>query len=214
MIDKAKLGFWEVFTYFLIGLVLTITSVGYLLFLDYIVWKSIVNLIKESGAIGVVFFPLLLLVFGMVFEPISNLLLKLLEKLPFLKPRKSRGVEALVPFIKPHLPNDLGLKQRFRYCKAVIEQNYPQSNLSVFLARFGFYRSMGILMLVLYPITLSIIDITCTSFLFASVFLLLALIFIKRAQFFKGHMEYEVYYNFLAYRENIIFKGSQQGATS
>lgn len=207
MIDKAKLGFWELFTYFLIGLLITVFITVYAIQFDYVSWAKLVKSIKGSGAVGIVVFPILLLVLGLIFEPFSNYSLTLIEKLPFLGRRESRGVAALEPFLTKYISEDLVNIQRFRYCKAVVEQNFPNSNVSVFLARFGFYRSLGILMLILFPITLAMIDITPCAALISSIYLLLSLIFIKRAQSFKGHMEYEVFFNFIAYRENVIFKG-------
>jgi hypothetical protein len=207
LIDKAKLGFWELFTYFLIGLLISVFVTAYAIKFDYVSWATLVKSIKGSGAVGIVVFPILLLVLGLIFEPFSNYSLTLIEKLPFLGRRESRGVAALEPFLTKYISEDLVNIQRFRYCKAVVEQNFPNSNVSVFLARFGFYRSLGILMLVLFPITLAMIDITPCSALISSIYLLLSLIFIKRAQSFKGHMEYEVFFNFIAYRENVIFKG-------
>ncbi len=207
MIDKAKLGFWELFTYFLIGLLISVFVTAYAIQFDYVSWAKLVESIKSSGAVGIVVFPILLLVLGLIFEPFSNYSLTLIEKLPFLGRRESRGVAALEPFLTKYISEDLVDIQRFRYCKAVVEQNFPNSNVSVFLARFGFYRSLGILMLILFPITLAMIDITPCAALISSIYLLLSLIFIKRAQSFKGHMEYEVFFNFIAYRENVIFKG-------
>ncbi|MGJ8691449.1 MAG: hypothetical protein ACSHW0_03115 [Thalassotalea sp.] len=209
MIDKAKLGFWELFTYFLIGLLITAFITVYAIQFDYVSWAKVVKITKESGAAGVVFFPILFLVFGLVFEPFSNYVLEFFEKkLPFLKRREPRGVAALFPILAHYLPASLGERQRFRYCKAVVEQNFPNSNLSVFLARFGFYRSLGVLMLLLFPVTLFLIDITICSALASSIYLILSFTFIKRAQSFKGHMEYEAFFNFIAYRENVIFKGN------
>lgn len=208
MIDKAKLGFWELFTYFLIGLLITVFITVYAIQFDYVSWAKLVKSTKNSGAAGVVFFPILFLIIGLVFEPFSNYFLDFIEKIPFLKRRESRGVAALFPIVDAHLPTSLGERQRFRYCKAVVEQNFPNSNISVFLARFGFYRSLGILMLLLFPVTLFLIDITISSALTSSTYLILSFIFIKRAQSFKGHMEYEAFFNFIAYKENVIFKGN------
>jgi hypothetical protein len=207
LIDKAKLGFWELFTYFLIGLLITVFFTVYAIQFDYVSWAKLVKSTKDSGAAGVVVFPILLLIIGLVFEPFSNYSLDLIEKVPFLKRRESRGVAALFPTIDAYLPASLGEKQRFRYCKAVVEQNFPNSNISVFLARFGFYRSLGILMLLLFSVTLFLINITICSALTSSIYLIFSFIFIKRAQSFKGHMEYEAFFHFIAYKENVIFKG-------
>jgi hypothetical protein len=207
LIDKAKLGFWELFTYFLIGLLITVFITVYSIYFDYVSWADVVKSTKDSGAAGVIFFPVLFLILGLVFEPFSNLVLDLIECVPYLGRRESRGVAALYPIVDEHLPTGLGARQRFRYCKSVVEQNFPNSNISVFLARFGFYRSLGVLMLLLFPITLFLIDITSCSALTSSIYLILSLTFIKRAQSFKGHMEYEAFFNFIAYRENVIFKG-------
>jgi hypothetical protein len=207
LIDNAKLGFWELFTYFLIGLLIIAFITVYAIQFDYISWVQAVKNTKETGAAGVVLFPILFLILGLVFEPFSNYFLVLIEKVPFLKRKEPRGVAALSTIIATHLPNDLVDVQIFRYCKAVVEQNFPNSNISVFLARFGFYRSLGLLMLLLFPVTLFLVEITICSALQSSIYLFLSFIFIKRAQSFKGHMEYETYYHFIAYKENVIFKG-------
>lgn len=214
MVDKAKLGFWELFTYFLIGLLIAISVLTYVVLLNEVEWKTIAKILKEANAVLLLLIPLLALILGMLFEPISNYSLKFFEGLKILKQRESRSVSSLMPIIQKYLPADLGEKQRFRYCKAVVEQNYPNSNISVFLARFGFYRSVGILSLIHFPLTLMLIDIDCLSLLYSISFAFLSFIFIKRAQFFKGHLEYEVFFNYLAYNENVVFKGKNQQISS
>ena len=207
MIDKAKLGFWELFTYFLIGLLITIFFIIYTTRVDLIALDEILRILKDCGALGVVLFPIIFLILGLLFEPIGNFSFKYLERISYFKPRESRGVAALEPVIIKYLPAGLGNRQAFRYCKAVVEQNFPNSNISVFLARFGFYRGLGILMIMLCVVDLILIDWDLYSALQSFIYLSLSIVFIKRAQSFKGHMEYETYYNFIAYKENVKFKG-------
>ncbi|MCG7531774.1 hypothetical protein MHM98_10510 [Psychrobium sp. MM17-31] len=211
MIDNIKLGFWDVFTYMLIGFTIFLSALIYAFAFDFLEIKSAIKNIVALGLVGVVFFPLIALLMGMLFEPISNMALKLLERhCKWFKRRKARNLKDLMPLVEKHLPDNLGDRQKYRFCKATIEKNFINSNISVFLARFGFYRSIGVLVGGLFPAIIFLTDMRLDTGIISVFFLVLGLGFIKRAQTFQGHMEYEVYFHFLAYKEDTIFKGKNQ----
>ncbi|MGL4581595.1 MAG: hypothetical protein ACRCVU_01290 [Flavobacterium sp.] len=202
--DKVKLSFWELFTYFLIGIEIIIILIVGILIETEINLIAISKIIKDFNALILVFLPFISLILGMMLEPISNEVSKILEKCRFLRPREARGLEYILPSVKNFLPIDLSEQGRYRFCKAVVEQRCPSNSIPVFLARFGFYRSSSTLVLIallyllaFYPFTLKFATIELSL-------MILTVVLFKRSQIFKGHMEYEAYYNFVAYRETLL----------
>lgn len=209
MINKFSLSFWELFAYFLIGFLLFIVIFFCLLISDNIDVKITIGYVKELGASLLVLLPLVFFLFGMIFEPFSNLIYRNIVKgFSFMSQRPSRSVIDLKPLIQKHIPNELKEKQYFRYCKAVVEQKCQGSNISVFVARFGFYRSLGVITMISSFIILfadfSIegeINYIINLLVFFFVFLC-SILFMKRAQSFNNNLEYEVFFNFVAYKES------------
>ena len=213
MIDKAKLGFWDIFTYLLIGLLLTKITFVLLLSGNLISWDSISRGLKELGSLSIVFIPIISLILGMSFEPISNKVLNKLVKKGIIKKSTPRDAEKLLDIIKNnYLPKNLSNASTYRYCKAVVEQNFASTNINIFLSRFGFYRSAGTILLLLIPATIFLFKLSFFTSILSIIYLILSYSFLNRAQSFKGHIEYEVYYNFIAYMEDSKFKSSNIAA--
>lgn len=201
--DKVKLSFWELFTYLLIGFGMILLVVfGISLETDI---HSLLTKTKDYNTLIVFSIPFISLMLGMMLEPISNKIAKILEKTFILKPKINRGLKDILPIVNNYLPKNFPEKSRYRFCKAVVEQHCPSNNISVFLARFGFYRSTSTLSLLLLLYLAIFKDFTCFYISVELTLFVLVIIFLKRAQQFKDHMEYEAYYNFVAYREDLVF---------
>lgn len=202
MVEKIKIGFWELFTYF---------SLGFILLMEIIVYQSLLNddfkamllsLLEDNSVVVIGLFPIICFLLGMIFEPFANLFVKKIEKISFLKPRKSRGILGMNAVLSNYIPSFIDEKQYFRYCKAMVEQVCPGSNVSTFLSRYGFYRGLSVIFL-LSIIFLFFIDVSlCFIIINSFILVVSSYISIRRAQVFLGHMEYEVYFNFIVFSEN------------
>lgn len=204
MVESIKFSLWEMFTYFLIGLQALVLALIYVIVfyqdMKLDVFSNIDTVQNNFATYAMFTLPFVLLLIGMLIEPLANKVAKVMDTIRYLKPKSRRQTNTLekeIRLINSEIPSQLKL---FRYCKAVVEQNSLSANLNVFLARFGFYRSTSFLFLVLAiavmltaPICSLFQIITITSIVFS-------IFFHKRAQDFLGHMEYEVYFCYLAYK--------------
>jgi hypothetical protein len=145
LIDKAKLGFWEIFTYFLIGLLVMIVILAYGYVTYELNWTKADKFLKNNSGLLLLLLPLTCLLIGMIFEPISNFIIKQVEKCPFVKPQPARNLIKLMPFVKKYTPANMEEALLYRHCKATVEQNCANTNIAIFLARFGFYRSLAVI---------------------------------------------------------------------
>jgi len=199
MFEKGKLSFWDIGTYLTVGCFVSFVAIFYLFYglgTPFPTWTK--DLKDFSGSL-VILVPILFILVGMFIEPIANWLVKHIEKFSWLKPREIRNKESLVNTIKNHLPDDeIASVNLYRYCKAVVELKFQNSNHDIFLARFGFYRSMSVLLALIFTANWFVFKFDAINI---SVNILLAFSayqFLKRSQVFKNHMEESVYYNYLA----------------
>lgn len=199
MFEKGKLSFWDIGTYLTVGCFATLAAAFYLFYgltIPFPYWAK--NLKDFSGSL-VIIVPIVFLLVGMFIEPIANWIAKNIEKLGWFKPRKIRNKEFLVNTIKNHLPdNEIDSANLYRYCKAVVELKFQNSNHDIFLARFGFYRSMSVLLTLIFIVNWFVFKCDAINISVNVLLAFSAYQFLKRSQVFKNHMEEAVYYNYLA----------------
>lgn len=209
MFEKGKLSFWDIGTYLTVGCFASFAAAFYLYYGLSISFPGWVKHLKDFSGSLVIIVPIIFLLVGMFIEPIANWLVKYVERLAWFEPREIRNKEALVDLVKSHLPsNEIDSANLYRYCKAVVELKFSGSNHDIFLARFGFYRSMSVLLALIFIV--NCFDFKCDA-INISVNVLLVLFayqFLKRSQVFKNHMEEAVYYNYLAL---VVSKDEKQG---
>ncbi|WP_417435748.1 hypothetical protein [Idiomarina abyssalis] len=199
MFEKGKLSFWDLGTYLTVGCFASFAGVFYMFYGLSIPFPSGAKNLKDFSGSLVIVVPIVFLLFGMFIEPIANWLVKHIEKLGWFKPREIRNKESLVNKIKNHLPDDdINSVNLYRYCKAVVELKCKNSNHDIFLARFGFYRSMSVLLALMFIINFFIFKCNAVNITVNFLLAFFAYQFLKRSQVFKNHMEEAIYYNYLA----------------
>jgi hypothetical protein len=209
MLEKGKLSFWDIGTYLTVGCFASFAAAFYLYYGLSIPFSDWVKHLKDFSGSLVVIAPIVFLLVGMFIEPIANWLVKNVEKLQWFKPRKIRNKEALVDLVKSHLPRkEIDSANLYRYCKAVVDLKFPGSNHDIFLARFGFYRSMSVLLLLIFIVNFFYFKCDAISIFVNFSLAFLAYQFLRRSQVFKSHMEEAVYYNYLAL---VVSKDEKQG---
>jgi hypothetical protein len=207
MFEKGKLSFWDIGTYLTVGCFTSVAAAFYIFYGLSIPFPNWAKNLKDFSGSLVIVIPILFLLVGMFIEPISNWLVKHIEKLDWFKPRDIRNKAPLVNMIKSHLPDGgIDSANLYRYCKAVVELKFQNSNHDIFLARFGFYRSMSVLLAVLFLINWFVFKFDAINITVNVLLAFCSYQFLKRSQVFKNHMEEAVYYNYLA----IVVSNSEQ----
>ncbi|NQZ05498.1 hypothetical protein [Idiomarina sp.] len=199
MFEKGKLSFWDLGTYLTVGCFASFLAAFYIFYGLSIPFPSEAKNLKDFSVSLVIIVPVVFLLFGMFIEPIANWLVKHIEKIRWFKPSEIRNRESLLNTIKNHLPDDdIDSANLYRYCKAVVELKFQNSNHHIFLARFGFYRSMSVLLVLISIINFFIFKCDAINITINVLLAFFAYQFLKRSQVFKNHMEEVVYYNYLA----------------
>ncbi len=199
MFEKGKLSFWDIGTYLTVGCFASVVAAFYLFYGLSISFPNWVKDLKDFSGSLVIVVPIAFLLVGMLIEPIANWLVKYVEMLDFFKPREIRHKESLVNIVKKHLPYcEVESANLYRFCKAVVELKFQNSSHDIFLARFGFYRSMSVLLALIFIVNFFVFKCNSLNIIFNALTGFFAYIFLKRSQVFKNHMEEAVYYNYLA----------------
>ncbi|WP_111977588.1 hypothetical protein [Algibacillus agarilyticus] len=208
MFEKGKLSFWDIGTYLTVGCFVSLAAIFYIFYGLGILFPSWAKDLKDFSGSLVIVVPIVFLLVGMFIEPIANWLAKHIEKFAWFKPREIRNKEFLVNTIKRHLPDDeINSANLYRYCKAVVELKFQNSNHDIFLARFGFYRSMSVLLALIFIANWFVFKCDAINISINVLIAFSAYQFLKRSQVFKNHMEEAVYYNYLAL---VVSKDEQQ----
>ena len=208
MFEKGKLSFWDIGTYLTVGCFASFAAAFYIFYGLSIPFPTWAKSLKDFSGSLVIIVPVVFLLVGMFIEPIANWLVKYIEKLALFEPREIRNKESLVNTVKSHLPDDeIDSANLYRYCKAVVELKFPNSNHDIFLARFGFYRSMSVLLVLIFIVNCFVFKCDAINISVNVLIAVCAYQFLKRSQVFKNHMEEAVYYNYLAL---VVSKDEQQ----
>lgn len=208
MFEKGRLSFWDIGTYLTVGCFASFAAAFYLYYGLSIAFPGWAKHLKDFSGSLVIIVPIVFLLVGMFIEPIANWLVKYIEKLAWFEPREIRNKESLVNTVKSHLPDDkIDSANLYRYCKAVVELKFQNSNHDIFLARFGFYRSMSVLLVLIFIVNWFVFKCDAINISVNFLMAFCAYQFLKRSQVFKNHMEEAVYYNYLAL---VVLKGEQQ----
>jgi len=149
MIEKIRISLWDIFSFFLTGLLVTLVVTAFFLADSQLTIKEIFGTISGfPTAIVLVAAPLVFTLFGMVLEPFSNYFDKYIVKYTFgllLKPKqKHSGEEALLKEeIRSKYLGSLNGKidNPYAICKEYVETKQLSTTFMVFLSRYGFYRN-------------------------------------------------------------------------
>ena len=201
MIEKIKLGLWDFFVSILSGYAIVSSILIHCLLKDVVTWKTIFD---SSTVLIAVAGLLTILLAGLLFEPLANYVTKLLTTCPWLYSKEygfknwDNNIESLKNKARQYIPNGIE-ESTYQYCKNWIDQNAPDDSYMPFLAKFGFYRSMSLLVALnaisipfIYELTLRNIIIVLSSML------LLALVYYRRSSDFYRHISVTIYSRFIS----------------
>lgn len=202
MLEKMSFTLWDIGAYLIIGFYSTVVIFSYCFATNYLSPEIFLEESKNHSSLLIILTPIIFLSLGMIIEPIANWTNKQLEKINIFKPAGSRKKDNLLSLIAKKLDNpDITSINTYKYCKAVLELKNPNSNHEIFLARFGFYRSLSFIFMTLPIINLFALSLSAKSLAISIFFAFMFYQCFRRAQLYKVHLEESVYFNYLALYE-------------
>ena len=208
MIEKIRVSLWDIFTFFLSGLIIGVWGAAYFVLTNKITLHTFVQMLSSvSTAVFLFFAPLVLTAIGMLYEPIANYFDKLTNfvwsKL-FTKIRKSskekvKQEDLLRELIENEYLGEIGQRKLDTYhlCKEYVETKQLSTTFMVYLSRYGFYRNAFFISFVSAVLSLCHIGINFIGIVTTVLFLVLAIAMKCRAQDFFSYMAPTIYRCFL-----------------
>jgi len=201
MIEKTRLSLWDFFVLIVSGYAIMLNILAHCLFRSLITWD--VFLSTPTGLVAVAALPSVILA-GLLFEPLANHITKLLTTYPWRYIRAlsfkewDNNLRTIQDEACRHVPK--GIKgSTYEYCKNCVCQNTSDDSYMPFLAKFGFYRSMFVLLL-LNAISIPFIyEFGTSKTIGISLSLgLLALLYLRRSGEFYRHISSTIYLRFVS----------------
>jgi len=201
MIEKTKLSLWDFFVMVLSGFAIVLSVLIHCLLKGVITWKLIFN---SSSVLQVTASLLIIILLGLLFEPLANYITKLLTTCPckykklFCFKEWDKSNKALEKKATQNVPKEIKTST-YQYCKNWVTQNTSDDSYMPYLAKYGFYRSISILLFVnsasipfLYQIGwINMVIIMLVILAFAS-------IYFYRSRVFYRHISVTIYSRFIA----------------
>ncbi|MFP1985088.1 hypothetical protein ACLEE6_12030 [Lonsdalea quercina] len=150
MIEKIKISLWDIFTFFMTGVFFGICSLSFLRVTDRLPESKELfdSLIRLPATYIVVVIPIVLILFGILLEPLANYFDRYAGKYIFFwlkldKSKRKKNETIMEVYIKKNCLGDLSgrIDDPFFLCKEYVETKQLSTTFMVFLARFGFYRN-------------------------------------------------------------------------
>lgn len=211
MIEKVKLSLWDFFAYILSGGAVGISVLVHLLILKVVTFKEIMEL---PSAVILIIGILSVIILGLLFEPLSNLLDKLLGL--FKKHEEKNWKDNIVK----NWQGNIGFKEwdaqittaerkaretcpidndyvGFQYCKNYVLKRTGGELFSSFSGKFGFYRNIYILLVINILLCPIIYSWNLKSIIAMLILIIFAILYRNRSKVFYRHMSVTVYTQFI-----------------
>lgn len=200
MIEKVRVSLWDIFTFFLSGLILAMWGVLYLSFSTQITLHIFFKELSTIPAsISLFLIPLALTAIGMLFEPIANYFDKFINLFWFkLFPAKTKHKEeeiALKELIRARYLGDLtnDISNPYHLCKEYVITNQLSTTFMIFLSRYGFYRNISFLAAVTAVMSAYHLGFNYQGIGATALFLFVGIIMKRRAEDFYSYLAPCVY---------------------
>lgn len=202
MIEKIKLSSWDFFVSMLFGYALLLNVLVHCVLKGAITLNMIFGF---STALLAVAGLLTIMLAGLLFEPLANCIYKL-KTWPWNYPKQfsfkewDSNIKFLEEKAQPDVPT--GTTDIYQYCKNYVQQHGLADLYMPFLAKYGFYRNISVLLLlnlIVIPFFYSwTLLCMCTVLLSILVMLLICL---YRSGVFYRHMSVTVFFQFIILSE-------------
>ena len=205
MVEKIRISLWDIFSFFLTGLLATLVLVAFSVAYGSLTLKELFSGISIlPTTITLVAAPLFFTLFGMVIEPFANYFDRYVLKYVLgwaSRPKEKHSQEEtlLKEEIRSKYMGSLNgkIENPYAICKEYVETKQLSTTLMVYLSRYGFYRNCAFISFVS---GISALFLASTWHGGALVFLSgigASAIFKRRAEDFYSYMAPAVYRAFL-----------------
>jgi hypothetical protein len=207
MIEKVRLSLWDIFTFFLTGMLAAVVSAALLLVRNAQIGKEVgAALATMPSAALLVAAAVLCTLAGMLIEPFANFtnryaLNRLFGWISVSEDMRPDDVLVRDHVVTQHLGALSGkLGNPYQLCKDYVEYKQLGPTVMIFLSRYGFYRSCAFILLVAGAVAAA----TATSCLEAIIILAIDFVLVavlkRRGDEFYSYMAPAVYRAFLIER--------------
>jgi hypothetical protein len=200
MIEKVRVSLWDIFTFFLSGLILAMWGAAYLVLTNKVTLSAFIQeLSSVPASVSLFLAPLALTAIGMLYEPIANDFDKLINTFWFkIFPEKKKHKDeenALKELIRTRYLGGLGqdISNPYHLCKEYVETKQLSTTFMVFLSRYGFYRNSSFLAVISAVLSSYHLGINLVGIEITFLFFVLAIILKCRAQDFYSYLAPCVY---------------------
>jgi hypothetical protein len=210
MIEKIRISLWDLFAYFLSGVLVLFSGVAHFVALAKIRWGDLVSI--EKVPTPVLFFvafvgpPLV----GMLAEPVANIIddgvewlhrriMRLLGRQREIDERLEKLHKDLGDVIRrEHMPATLAhIIDPYQWCKDYLVQYDKPTPYMAFLGKFGFYRNAAVITVANAVILPLVYGLTIRTSLTALGLLILSLFLYVRSLRFSEHLVRAIYQHYL-----------------
>jgi hypothetical protein len=205
LVEKIRISLWDVFSFFLTGLLGTLVITTFAVTCGGTTSAAILDASsKIPTAITLVAAPIIFTLFGMIIEPFANYFDQYCLKYIFgwaLKPKeKHRSEEEILKEeIRSKYFGSLNNKisNPFSICKEYVETKQLSTTFMVYLARYGFYRNCAFISFASGIAALALAPSWCIGVISLLLALASSIIFKRRSEDFYSYMAPTVYRAFL-----------------
>ena len=147
MIEKIRISLWDIFTFFMTGVFFVIIILGFITINNQLPQKEVIFdfLIKLPATYILVVMPIILILLGLLIEPIANFFERYIGKYLFFwikinEDKRKIDKETMEKYIKENSFGDLNnkIENPFMICKEYVETKQLSTTFMVFLSRYGF----------------------------------------------------------------------------
>ncbi|CAM4232686.1 hypothetical protein [Stenotrophomonas indicatrix] len=205
MVEKIRVSLWDIFSFFLTGLLATFVLAAMFVAYGDVTLKELFDAISTFPAsVTLVGAPLAFTLFGMVIEPFSNYFDSYISRFNLgwiSRPKKKHSEEEAVlrEEIRFAYMGSLNgkIENPFSICKEYVETKQLSTTFMVYLSRYGFYRNCAFISVASGICSFFFASTWCSATLGLLCGLLVAAVFKRRAGDFYSLMAPAVYRAFL-----------------
>lgn len=206
MIEKVRVSLWDIFTFFMTGLLASLCVAALALYASVFSIRELSSCLSTIPAsITLVAAPLAFTLIGMLIEPVANYADRYILKhalgwatTPKADARKAEE-DILKQEIRARYLGRMGdkIENPYQICKDYVEYKQLSTSFMVFLARYGFYRNCTFISIATGLAAVWLSATVCDMVLALVISLLAAIVFRRRAEEFYSYQAPAIYRAFL-----------------
>ena len=205
MVEKIRVSLWDIFSFFLTGLLACAIGAVFVAVLDALLFSKLIDrLVSIPSAVVILAAPLILTLVGMIIEPFANYFDRFVLTWAFSwvsKPKEKHSAEEkiLKEEIRSKYLGSLNgrIENPYAICKEYVETKQLSTTFMVYLSRYGFYRNCAFLSIVSGIAAIFYVPTFCHGLVVVLFGFIAAAVFKRRSEDFYSFMAPSVYRAFL-----------------